>query len=307
MRIAVLGAGALGSVIGGLAAQAGIDIRLLDVNQAHLDAINDGGLQLDTPAGSSRVPIPAMRPDACPPDIDLVILLTKVFHTEAALRSIAPVIGAGAFVLSIQNGLGNAERVAAFVPKDRVLYGTTMITGDFLGPGHVATHETEPTTFKSATPAGEERARDVAAALAPVLFEYSAEADVKLWQKAAFNCAMNATCGLTGGTVGVISASPEGAALVKEMAAEVVAVANAKGIAVQQSAVDAQIDFALAEHRSHKASMLQDLEAGRPTEIEALCGEVERQADALGIPAPLNRTLAALMRMKQAVVTSPPG
>ena len=148
------------------------------------------------------------------------------------------------------------------------------------------------------------RRRDVAAALAPIGFEFSAEADVKLWQKAAFNCAMNATCGLIGGPLAVISASPDAPALVKEMAAEVVAVANAKGIAARQSAVDAQIDFALAEHQSHKASMLQDLEAGRPTEIEALCGEVERQANALGIPAPLNRTLAVLVRMRQTVTSA---
>tara|TARA_R110000751_G_scaffold234229_7_gene335643 strand:+ start:8883 stop:9797 length:915 start_codon:yes stop_codon:yes gene_type:complete len=298
MKIAILGAGALGSVIGGLMAERGIDVCLLDVNQPHIDAINQSGLQLDTPDGSRKVTIAAMRPEQCPDDTELIILLTKVFHTDAALRAVQPIIDAGALVLTIQNGLGNGERVALRVPEAQVLFGSTMIPGGFVGPGHVESQGQSWTMFKPLLESASGQAERVARALEPVGFSHSADAELQIWQKAAFNCAMNATCGLIDGPVGAITRDPEGVALVRAIADEVVAVAQARGIAVEQSAVHHHLDVALAEHTRHKPSMLQDLEAGRETEIEALCGEVARQAAKVNVAVPLNRALAALIAMK---------
>lgn len=298
MKIAILGAGALGSVIGGLTAEQGIDVCLLDVNQAHIDAVNQSGLQLDTPDGSRRVAIAAMRPEQCPPDVELIILLTKIFHTDAALASVQPVIDAGALVLTIQNGLGNAERVARTVPEKQVLLGATMIPGGLVGPGHVSSQGQSWTVFKPLLDSEIAQAERVAQALAPVGFKYSTEAELQIWQKAAFNCAMNATCGLISGPVGAIAADPKGVAWVRAIADEVIDVALARGIAVQRDAVYQHLDVALAEHQKHKPSMLQDLEAGRQTEIEALCGEVVRQAAAVKVAAPLNTALATLIGMK---------
>ena len=298
MKIAILGAGALGSVIGGLMAEQGIDVSLLDVNQAHIDAINTSGLQLDSPEGSRRIAIRAMRPEQCPGDIDLIILLTKIFHTEAALAAVQPVIDAGARVLTIQNGLGNAERVARRVPEAQILMGSTMIPGGYLGPGHVSSAAQSWTVFKPMLDSQDAEANAIAKVLAPVGFRYSADAEAQIWQKAAFNCAMNATCGLIGARVAAISADPQGKGLVRAIADEVIAVAQAKGLAVERDAVYQHLDVALAEHTAHKPSMLQDLEAGRETEIEALCGEVARQAAALKLHAPLNTALATLVGMK---------
>ena len=298
MKIAILGAGALGSVIGGLMAEQGIDVCLLDVNQAHIDAINQSGLQLDTPDGSRRIAIAAMRPEQCPRDVDLIILLTKIFHTDAALASVQPVIDAGALVLTIQNGLGNAERVARTVPEKQVLLGATMIPGGFVGPGHVSSQGLSWTVFKPLLDTEIAQAERVVQALAPVGFRYSTEAELQIWQKAAFNCAMNATCGLIAGPVGAIAADPKGVAWVRAIADEVIDVALAKGIMVERDAVYQHLDVALAEHQKHKPSMLQDLEAGRQTEIEALCGEVVRQAAAVKVAAPLNTALTTLIGMK---------
>jgi len=298
MKIAILGAGALGSVIGGLMAEQGIDVCLLDVNQAHIDAINRSGLQLDTPEGTRRIAISAMRPEQCPGDVELIILLTKIFHTDAALASVQPVIDAGARVLTIQNGLGNAERVARTVPEAQILMGSTMIPGGYVGPGHVSSAAQSWTVFKPMLDAQIAEAEAIANVLSPVGFKYSTDAEVQIWQKAAFNCAMNAACGLIAGPVGAISADPQGRGLVQSIADEVIAVAQAKGLAVEQQAVYQHLDVALAEHTAHKPSMLQDLEAGRETEIEALCGEVARQAQACNVAAPLNTALAALIGMK---------
>lgn len=298
MKIAILGAGALGSVIGGLMAEQGIDVCLLDVNQAHIDAINTSGLQLDSPEGSRRIAIRAMRPEQCPGDVELIILLTKIFHTDAALAAVQPVIDAGARVLTIQNGLGNAERVARRVSEAQILMGSTMIPGGYLGPGHVSSAAQSWTVFKPMLDSQDAEAKAIAKVLAPVGFKYSADAEAQIWQKAAFNCAMNATCGLIGARVAAISADPQGKGLVRAIADEVIAVAQAKGLAVERNAVYQQLDVALAEHTAHKPSMLQDLEAGRETEIEALCGEVARQAAALKVHAPLNTALATLVGMK---------
>ena len=116
MRIAVLGAGALGSVVGASLFRAGCDVTLLDLNTAHLDAINRDGLRVDWDEGSETYPIPAMLPEKAA-RADLVILLTKTYHSDAALAGIAPLVEAGAHVLTLQNGLGNVERVAARVPR----------------------------------------------------------------------------------------------------------------------------------------------------------------------------------------------
>lgn len=299
MNIVILGAGALGSVLGGLMARAGIPVTLLDVNQAHIDEINANGLRLDLDNESKHWQIPAMRPEQFSGPADLIILLTKTMHTGIALKSVQNLIDGGAYVLTIQNGLGNADRVAEVVAKEKILEGSTMIPGDLKGPGHASSHDGNVTTFKAMSPEAQPFAEELAAVMAPVQFVFDDKADVVIWQKAAFNCALNSMAALCGARVGDIAREPSAVTLAKAASAEVVAIANAKGIAAKLEAVHAKIDEALAHHGPHKPSMLQDVEAGRPTEIEALCGTAEREGAALGIPTPMNQALAALVRLKE--------
>lgn len=300
MKVAILGAGALGSVFGGYMVQAGIDACLLDINEAHIEAINKSGLRFDTPEGTSQVEIPAMQPAECPLDVGLVILLTKAFHTKSALQSINALIAAKVPVLSLQNGLGNKERMAELLPEDQIFYGSTLTPGGFVAPGHVETQGKSWTKFRPLTEQGVETAQKISDLLSPVGFEYSTDADIYIWQKAAFNCAMNTTCTLINHPVGAVTDSDQAIVLVKRIADEVIDVAIAKGISADKSSVHAHLDEALELHRQHKPSMLQDMEAGRQTEIESLCGEVARQANNLGVAAPLNEALATLVRLKQA-------
>ncbi|MEM1298062.1 MAG: 2-dehydropantoate 2-reductase [Pseudomonadota bacterium] len=139
MRTAILGAGALGSVIGGFLARGGRDVALWDINAEHLAAIQSNGLILDGPDGREVIRLPALRPDEATETPDLIVLLTKTTHTAAALEGIAGHIAAGAYVLTLQNGLGNAERIARHVPRTHVLYGCTLMPGRMVVPGHVAT------------------------------------------------------------------------------------------------------------------------------------------------------------------------
>lgn len=298
MKIAILGAGALGSVIGAELHTAGHKVVLLDLNEAHLNAINADGLRVDWDDRTEHLPIPAMRPDQAP-QVDLVILLTKTMHSGGALQSVASLIDGGACVLTLQNGLGNVERVRVRVPDEQVLYGCTMTPGDLRGPGHVASHGMAYTPFDALVADGPAAA--LAAALDGAQLTWTDAAGPQVWQKAAFNCAMNATAVLGGGTVGDI-AGHIGPDLAQDIAAEVLAIGAAEGVKGDLAAVRRQIDFALREHKGHKPSMLQDVEAGRRTEIEALNGYVDRAGKRHGIPVPLNSLLAALVRMRESQI-----
>jgi 2-dehydropantoate 2-reductase len=289
----------LGSVFGGLLARAGLDVQLLDVDADHIAAINRDGLRLDGPDGTHIVRLPASRPEQCTGPVDLILLLTKTMHTRPALQSVDPLIAGGAHVLTLQNGLGNGERVGRQVPRDRVLYGCTMRPGILHGPGHVETQPGGRSTFKPLIEAGMAFAEQTAETLAEVDFHLDPDADRTIWQKAAFNCAMNSICALTGARVGIMAEAADAIALGKRTADEVVAVARASGIALDAAAVHQQMDHALAQHQHHRPSMLQDLDAGRPTEIESLCGEVVQQAERLGVAVPINAALASLVRLKE--------
>ncbi len=298
MKIAILGAGALGSVIGAHLAKAGLEVTLLDLNQAHIDAVNRDGLRVDWDDETEILPMAAARPEACPADVDLILLLTKTYHGDAALASVAEVIAGGAFVMTLQNGLGNVETLLAHVPRDKVLYGCTMTPGDFRGPGHVASHGNAHTPFTALVPSPEAEA--LAAPLAAAGFEFAPTAPAQVWQKAAFNCAMNATTALAGVPVGGLAATPGATPLTSAITGEVIALAKAEGVDASLDAVEKQIAFAFANHGAHKASMLQDIERGRPTEIAALNGYVARRSAERGLPAPLNTLLATLMLTKEA-------
>lgn len=300
MKTAILGAGALGSVIGGLMAAAGRDVSLWDLNETHLDAICEKGLRLESASGTQIVHLPAMRPDQASETPDLIILLTKTIHTDAALDGVERHIAAGARVLTLQNGLGNAERVVKQVPEDQVLYGCTMMPGRFIAPGHVASQGQGFVVFRALTDDGAAFAEAAGFSAPEISFECSAKTDQIIWQKAAFNCAMNACSALTGATVGQLNV-PEMVVQLRKISSEVVTLAQTLGVTVKLDEVVEQINHALEHHTEHKPSMLQDIEAGRPTEISSLCGEVARLAEQHNVHAPLNAVLAPLIDLRSRV------
>ncbi|SFR08771.1 ketopantoate reductase family protein [Poseidonocella sedimentorum] len=303
VSVAILGAGALGSVIGAALAEAGRPVALWTRNLAHAQAIRDQGLRVDRGGETRRVRIDAGPVGSSAAQPDLIILLTKTQDSAAAMESIAPHIARGAFVLTLQNGIGNAERILPFCPADQLLTGTTMTNGLMVAAGHVSTQGAGEAVFKAMSPAGEARAAEFEIDVPGFALRHSGHALEAIWTKAALNCAMNAAAGLTGARVGQLTSVPGMRETLSAVAAEVVAVAAAQGITVAQAEVEAKIDYATANHTYHKSSMLQDVEAGKPTEIESLCGEVTRQAEGLGLATPLNAAFAALIRLKTAPAT----
>ena len=139
MRIAVLGAGAMGSVYGARLADGGAEVTLLDVNQSHLDAIARDGLEVALDEGTKIHRLAAVRPEDFRGPVDVVLVFTKIFHTAAALGAVAGQLD-GAVLLSLQNGIGNGERLAVHVPAERTLVGMTMTPAGVPGsrPGRLS-------------------------------------------------------------------------------------------------------------------------------------------------------------------------
>ncbi|WP_323121085.1 ketopantoate reductase family protein [Burkholderia alba] len=302
MKIAILGAGAMGSLFGGLLAEHGHDVTLIDVNDAHLDAIRRDGLRLDTDAGDRRVSgLRAVRPDeaagGAPPD--LLLVFTKSLHTRPALDGVRALLANNPAVLTLQNGLGNVEAIRECVPAERILVGVTTWPADLAGPAHVHSHGAGAIRLMSADGVMRPAVRSACAALTGAGLNCAADPDVwaAIWEKVAFNAALNPLCTVTGCTVDQLGAREDGPRLALAIVAETAAVARAQGIAVDEGKVRASVLHAIAEHRGHRPSMLQDVLAGRRTEIDAINGAVVAAARDAGIAVPHTETLMRLVRI----------
>lgn len=300
LNIGILGAGALGSVVGAWFHLAGHPVTLWTTNVKHVNAINRHGLTFEYDGQTRVLPIPAALPSADHAPMELIVLLTKTLASEAAIRSVADQFSRGAYLLSLQNGIGNAATLSQSVNPDQIIYGCTMLPGRLIAPGHVSSPGGGDTAFKPMTNAGLAFAQSIRLSIAGSRFCYDPNTDCVIWQKAAFNCAMNAICALGGCTVNGIAQSDEATALAHAAASEVAQVALGAGIRVDSEAITHQINFALSNHGPHKPSMLQDIEAGRQTEIDSLCGAVQKAAEPLGIATPVNSALNAMIKLRTA-------
>lgn len=304
LDISILGAGAMGSLFGGLLAEAGHRVTLVDIDDAHLDAIRREGLRLSTDSGSRVVgSLRACRPgQAAGPAPELLIVFTKTMHTEAALASAQALLGPDTAVLSLQNGLGNVERIGRHVPRERVMVGMTTWPADKSGPGQVSSHGSGAIHMMSVDGKPHTHLRRAVDALNSAGLNSVADPDVwpAIWEKVAFNAALNSLCALTRCAVGELTNVPDGEALALKVVAEAAAAARANGIAFDEARVAGTVRFALANHKAHKPSMLQDVLAGRKTEIEAINGAIAAAAREAGTAAPTVECLLQLVRLVDA-------
>ena len=311
MRIMFVGVGALGSYFGGALAEAGHDVTLLIRNKAHRDAIRADGLILHRDGVEARIdPVVVDTETAGDAGIaDIVIVFTKTGATKAALQAATPVIGPDTRLVTVQNGLGNAEALAAFVPMDQVIYGTTMAPGDMVAPGVVSTHGSHVTQFRAAgeNPVTGRMANDLAAMLSAAGIDTRVNSDVDrvIWAKVAFNCAMNSLCALLDTSPGPLLDSGEMKALVTATIMEGCDVAAAVGVEVDRDGVRRTLDMVHREHREHVPSMLVDFRNRQPTEIASLNGAVVALGARHGVPTPRNETLLALVRAREAQYLKP--
>jgi 2-dehydropantoate 2-reductase len=306
MRLCVVGCGAVGSLFAAnLASLDDVEVWAYDLAEAHVAAINERGLRL---TGAGEVHATRLRATSDPgelPACDLGIVATKAMHTEEAIAATERAFSDGA-VASVQNGVGNEETIAAHVA--RVIRGTTFPAGKILEPGVVQWDVKGDTTFGpfEASPAHAGEIERLADACTRAGMPATAVADARgaQWRKVIFNAATNPVGALTGLTHGQVCERPDLRALVTGLVDEGKAVAMAQGIelgADPEELIDHAADRAVAY--GHKASMLQDVEARRATEIDYLNGGIVRFGREHGVPTPLNEAIAALIKGVEATWT----
>jgi 2-dehydropantoate 2-reductase len=297
MRICVVGCGAVGSLFAANLAQLDdVEVWAYDASREHVDAINANGLRLSG-AGEVLGRLTATADAAALPPCDFGIVATKAMHTEAAIGATAHAFAAG-YVATVQNGLGNEETLSRHV--ERVIRGTTFPAGKILEPGHVQWDVKGDTTlgpFDERTPLAEvERLAD-ACTRGGMPTHAVADARGPQWRKVIFNASTNPIGALTGLTHGRVCERPDLRALVSGRVDEGKAVAAAQGI-VLDADPEELIDHAARPEVAygHKASMLQDVEARRQTEIDYLNGGIVRVGRERGVPTPLNQAIWALVK-----------
>ena len=297
MRVCVVGCGAVGSLFAANLAQLDdVEVWAYDASQAHVDAINASGLRLSG-AGDVLGRVQATTDAAALPACEFGIVATKAMHTDAAVAATAHAFVDG-FIATVQNGLGNEETIAAHV--DRVIRGTTFPAGKIVEPGHVQWDVKGDTTlgpFDDRVPlAAVEQLAD-ACTRGGMPTHAVADARGPQWRKVIFNASTNPIGALTGLTHGRVCERPELRRLVSGLVDEGKAVAAAQAIELDADP-EALIDHAARKDVAydHKASMLQDVEAQRQTEIDYLNGGIVRFGQEHGVPTPLNQAIWALVK-----------
>lgn len=294
MKICIIGCGAIGSIYGAhLAAHDEVEVWAYDKNRKHVDAINRYGLRIFGVAEHISKVRATVNPDELP-DCDLGIIATKVYHTRDAMEATAHAFSHGS-ICSLQNGIGNEEIIAEYVPD--VMSGTTYVGGHISGPGTVDFDTNEKTWLapsKGNVPF--ESVQKLADLLSAKGLETLPVPDLRgaKWAKLIFNAAANPVCALTRLPFGEVYRQPALRNLVIGLAQEGIAVAKAQGIELDSDPIKT-LDKASETAATHIPSMSSDLQNKRKTEIEALNNGIVKYGRQVGVPCPLNEAIVGLI------------
>lgn len=305
MKIAVLGAGAMGSVFGGILSRAGNDVTLVDPWREAVGAINRDGLAIQDKTGNTtvyRVPAVSSAAEIRGP-VDLVLVFVKCYHTADAVKGALPLLGPDTLVLSLQNGWGNGPRIASLVGPSKVILGVCYHSATVLGPGRVL-HAGSGATFigpYDGAPASRVDALASALRAAGIPVEANGHVLREIWSKLALNVATLPTSSALRLTADRLLDSAEMQSLMRELLREVEAVAQAQGIEISADERWAAISQLLGRLApGSKGSMLQDVERQRATEIDVICGAIVDAGRRLGIATPYNHAMLCLVKSLEA-------
>jgi 2-dehydropantoate 2-reductase len=293
----ILGPGAMGGLHAALFAEAGLPVTLLDHRPERAAEIAARGVRLTFLDGQARtVAVPCTAEPAALSPAELLIVFTKAYDTAAALAWARAVVGPETTVLTLQNGLGNWEIIQQGISPGRVLAGSTSSGATLTGVGEIRVAALGETVLGS--PTGDRPRAEAVAALftraglpAPV----TEDVDAALWRKAILNAAVNPLGALTRRRNGQLLEVPALRELLGRVATEAHAVALALGIGLSEMDPAAAVEEVCRKTATNQCSMLQDVQAGRRTEIEQINGEIVGRAVAAGVPTPLNQALIALV------------
>jgi 2-dehydropantoate 2-reductase len=302
VKIAVLGAGAMGSLFGGMLAEAGHEVWLLDVWKEHVELINERGLRIAGTSGTRAVSL--VRATATAEEIgpsDWVIVFVKSTVTDTAVSQAKALFRPDTVALTLQNGLGNVEKIASVIPLKQVVAGVTAQGATMLGPGRIRHAGKGATTIGELDGSVSPRVQQMAEAFNAAGIETKISGNVLglIWGKLMVNVGINALTALTGLKNGQLLEFRETEELMELAVEEAMKVARAKDIDLPFAdpvAHTKEIARATAENRS---SMLQDVSNQRRTEIDMINGAIVREGERLAISTPVNRSLTNLVRVME--------
>ena len=303
MRTIVLGAGAMGSLFGWRLKQGGYDVTLIDTWKEHVEKIKREGLKVEQSDGTiSTVEIPITDdPKTLKGTYDLIIVFVKGYVTKEAVKSILHLIGKETTVITLQNGIGNANNMESIVSPDQIAVGGTAYGGGIIEPGFVA-HRAWGNTYIG--PFGENVEFSKLQKIAEILTECNipteAQHDVSsvIWSKLMINVAYNGLTSISRLRNIDFTSTPEGKDLIRGVVSEAVEVANAQGIEIiYKDPVAECIRVGLEDIAQNKSSMVQDSDFNRKTEIDNINGAIVNLGSKYGIETPYNKIVADLIKL----------
>ncbi len=301
MKIAIVGTGAMGSVYAAILGDAGNEVWAIDVWAEHVDAIRTSGLTVEGASGSRTVRIHATSDPAEAGVCDLVVISTKAIDVEAAAAAAKPLLGPDTVVLPIQNGLGSADRIAGILGEDRVAMGVVGGFGaSIVGPGHAHHNGWELVRLGERHGPATERIRRIAKTWSEAGFRVQVYDDVDqlVWETLVCNVCFSATCAILERPIRGVLDDAAAWHVASACAQEAYEVARARGIRL---GFDDPVAYARAFGESipdARPSMLLDVLAARPSEIDVINGAIPPAARELGLAAPVNETVTALVKAK---------
>ena len=296
LKVAVMGAGAVGCYYGAMLARAGHDVVLV-ARQQHVEAIAARGLRLQTALFDAQVRLAASVDARAVQGADVVLFCVKSTDTESAGACVLPFLKADALVVCLQNGVDNADRLRGVLPLHDVAAAVVYVATEMAGPGYVKHNgrgELVIAPSTSATISSSALAQALVAAGVPT--EISNNVRGALWAKLTLNCAYNAVSAITQLPYGKTVAGVGIDEVTRDLVAECLAVAAAEGVDIPGD-MDAAVRKIAQTMQSQYSSTAQDLARGKRTEIDYLNGFVVRRGEALGVATPVNRAMWALVKL----------
>ncbi len=304
-RVAVMGAGAVGGYYGGMLALAGAPVTMIGRPQ-HVAAMQQDGLVIERATRRDVIPVTAATDASAVAGAAVVLLCVKSPDTRATTAAMRPFLDRDAVVVTLQNGVENAAWAAAEI--EQVVLASVVWVGAYMaGPG-VVRHNGRgdldlgiPRACRD-RPGAQAHVAQVAAMFerAGVKCPVSPDIEAALWKKLTVNCAFNAISALGRARYGRMAADPRIRALMEDVVRETLAVARADGIDLDEDTMIASVWKVADAMGSQYSSTAQDILRGKPTEIDMLNGYVAERASALGLDAPISRTLHALVKLREA-------
>lgn len=300
MNIAIIGSGAMGSLFGGFLEKTTTP-TLYDLNTRHIQAIQENGLIMQFPDSTRAVPVRATDQAESIGAMDAVILFVKhPFTEQALLDGLKSAITPDTLVVSLQNGLGNADIMARHLAPDQIVYGLSTLTSDITAPGHIhVTCSLElPTLMWPLNNAPCDTLQTLCQRMnqAGLNTSLSQSVETDIWMKLLVNASLNSLCAITRKTVGGVVNHAGTRELLHQIVYETADVAQAKGLPISRQAAIEHVLHVAENTMSHVPSMAIDIMNQKPTEIEAINGAIVREGERLHIPTPATRYAAELVR-----------